>query len=187
MSLNPIERSARDPRFVSCHVISDEAWVVLEPLFPKVKATVSPPMDRRTIVEATVWRFRTGARWRDAPERYRLDDPERKDQITQRRKRCGRPIDFGDRQRARYRGHNVIERRFNRLQQWRGLAMRSDKTARSYHGGLCLAATLHRLTKLPSLRCWSPPEVIRPSVNCGRPCPPHAEAGRSLTLIQSDV
>jgi len=24
--------------------------------------------------------------------------------------------------------------------------MRSDKTARDYHAGLCLAATLHRLT-----------------------------------------
>ncbi len=34
----------------------------------------------------------------------------------------------------------------NRLKQWRGIAMRSDKYARSYHAGLCLAATLHWLT-----------------------------------------
>ena len=27
-----------------------------------------------------------------------------------------------------------------------GIAMRSDKTARNYHYGLCLAATLHWLT-----------------------------------------
>ncbi|QQM55645.1 hypothetical protein JGU70_23230 (plasmid) [Rhodococcus pyridinivorans] len=39
-----------------------------------------------------------------------------------------------------------MERCFNRLEQWRGIAMRSDKTAGSYHAGLCLAATLHWLT-----------------------------------------
>ena len=58
----------------------------------------------------------------------------------------GRPIDFGDEQRERYRGRNVVERCFNKLKQWRGIAMRSDKTARNYHAGLCLAATLHWLT-----------------------------------------
>lgn len=44
------------------------------------------------------------------------------------------------------RGSNVVERCFNELKQWRGIAMRSDKTARDYHAGLCLAATLHWLT-----------------------------------------
>ena len=69
--------------------------------------------------------------------------PERDDHIAHRRKKPGRPIDFGDEQRQRYRGRNVVERCFNRLKQWRGIAMRSDKTARHYHAGLCLAATLH--------------------------------------------
>lgn len=27
-------------------------------------------MDRRTVVEATAWRFRTGSAWRDLPERF---------------------------------------------------------------------------------------------------------------------
>lgn len=75
--------------------------------------------------------------------------PERADQIAHRRKRRGRPIDFGDEQRVRYRGRNVVERCFNKLKQWRGIAMRSDKTARNYHAGLCLAATLHWLTSTP--------------------------------------
>lgn len=70
---------------------------------------------------------------------------ERDDQIAHRRKKPGRPIDFGPEQRERYRGGNVVERCFNRLKQWRGLAMRSDKTARNYHAALCLAATLHWL------------------------------------------
>ena len=72
--------------------------------------------------------------------------PERDDQIAHRRRRKGRPIDFGDRQRVRYRGRNVVERCFNKLKQWRGIAMRTDKLARNYHAGLCLAATLHWLT-----------------------------------------
>lgn len=72
--------------------------------------------------------------------------PERDDQIAHRRKRRGRPIDFGDEQRARYRGRNVVERCFGKLKQWRGIAMRSDKTARNYHAACCLAATLHWIT-----------------------------------------
>jgi len=54
---------------VSRDVVSDEAWALIGPLFPKVKATGGPPVDRRTVVEATAWRFRTGAPWRDVPER----------------------------------------------------------------------------------------------------------------------
>ncbi|WP_413464443.1 transposase [Dietzia sp. PP-33] len=36
-------------------------WTVISPLFPAVKATGRPPDDRRTVVEATAWRARTGA------------------------------------------------------------------------------------------------------------------------------
>ncbi|CAL4859611.1 IS5 family transposase ISBli8 [Microbacterium sp. MM2322] len=68
--------------------------------------------------------------------------PERDDQIAHRRKKPGRPIDFGDQQNTRYRGRNVVERCFNRLKQWRGIALRSDKTARSYRAAITLAATL---------------------------------------------
>lgn len=72
--------------------------------------------------------------------------PERDDQIAHRRKKRGRAIEFGDTQRDRYRGRNVVERCFGKLKQWRGIAMRSDKLARNYHAGLCLAATLHWVT-----------------------------------------
>lgn len=71
--------------------------------------------------------------------------PERNDQIAHRRTRPGRPIDFGGQQRARYRGRDLVERCLNRLRQWRGIALRSDKSAGCYHAGLCLAATLHWL------------------------------------------
>lgn len=68
--------------------------------------------------------------------------PERADQIANRRKRPGRPIDFGDEQKERYKGRNVIERCFNFVKQWRGLATRYDKTAESYAAGIHFSAAL---------------------------------------------
>jgi transposase len=50
--------------------ISDEAWAVLEPLLPKTSGRSRPWLDHRTVVEGVVWRFRTGAPWRDVPERF---------------------------------------------------------------------------------------------------------------------
>lgn len=55
---------------MSRDVISDEMWAVIGPLFPKVRSTGRPSADRRVVVEATAWRFRTGAPWRDVPERF---------------------------------------------------------------------------------------------------------------------
>lgn len=50
--------------------ISDEAWVVIEPLLPKAQGRSRPWLDHRDVVEGIVWRFRTGASWRDVPERF---------------------------------------------------------------------------------------------------------------------
>ena len=41
-----------------------------------------------------------------------------------------------------YKGRNVVKRCFNRLKQWRGIAPRSDKTARNYLAGVTLASAL---------------------------------------------
>lgn len=51
-------------------LISDDVWAVIEPLLPRWKGTGRPVADRRNIVEATAWKFRTGAPWRDLPERF---------------------------------------------------------------------------------------------------------------------
>ncbi|PRI10424.1 hypothetical protein B4915_11610 [Leucobacter massiliensis] len=61
---------AGDAWSVSRAEISDEAWAVIGPLFPAVKSTGRPPVDRRAVVDATAWRYRTGAPWRDVPERF---------------------------------------------------------------------------------------------------------------------
>ena len=66
--------------------------------------------------------------------------PQRSDQIQLRRNRGragGRPPNFDS---EMYKRRNVVERCFNRLKQWRGIATRYDKTARNYRGGILLAA-----------------------------------------------
>lgn len=50
--------------------VTDEQWTVLAPLFPAPKGRGRPPMDMRKTVEGIAWRFRTGAPWRDIPERF---------------------------------------------------------------------------------------------------------------------
>jgi transposase len=68
--------------------------------------------------------------------------PERSDQIRNRLRRGGqggRPPAF-DKQ--VYKRRNVVERCFNRLKQWRGIATRYDKTAESYQAAITLASLL---------------------------------------------
>lgn len=55
---------------MSRDVISDATWELIEPLFPGAKGRGRPPVDRRLVVEAVCWRFRTGSPWRDLPERF---------------------------------------------------------------------------------------------------------------------
>ena len=43
---------------------------MIGPLFPAARSVGRPPVDRRLVVEATAWRFRTGSPWRDLPERF---------------------------------------------------------------------------------------------------------------------
>ncbi len=52
------------------HRLSDDQWDLIKDLFPAPAATGRPPRDRRQIVDATLWILRTGAPWRDLPERY---------------------------------------------------------------------------------------------------------------------
>ncbi len=68
--------------------------------------------------------------------------PEPADQTrhrTNRGSRGGRPVTYD---REDYKGRNTIERAFNIVKNWRGLATRYDKYALIYRGGLVLAAIL---------------------------------------------
>lgn len=71
--------------------------------------------------------------------RIRHTIPERCDQVEYRKakgSRGGRPPKFDP---DRYRQRNAVERGFGRLEQWRGIATRYDKYARTYLGGVQLA------------------------------------------------
>lgn len=66
--------------------------------------------------------------------------PERNDQIAHRTAKGragGRPPRFDA---ELYRDRNVVERAFNRLKQWRGIATRYDKHARNYRAGIIIAS-----------------------------------------------
>jgi transposase len=68
--------------------------------------------------------------------------PERSDQVRNRANRGsagGRPINFDP---ELYKGRNVVERGFNKIKNWRGLATRYDKHAVIYRGGVVLAAIM---------------------------------------------
>lgn len=52
-------------------VITDEMWAWMEPLLPSSDGKRGGRYrDHRVLVEAICWRLRTGAPWRDLPERF---------------------------------------------------------------------------------------------------------------------
>jgi transposase len=68
--------------------------------------------------------------------------PEPADQqghLKRRGSRGGRPVSYD---RNLCKGRNVVERAFNLLKHWRGLATRYDKHAVNYRGAVVLAAIL---------------------------------------------
>jgi len=49
------------------HTFTDEQWRLIEPLLPPCKGR--PGGDKRVFLNAVLWIARTGAPWRDLPER----------------------------------------------------------------------------------------------------------------------
>ena len=53
------------------HELTEAEWARLAPLLPPQKpASGRPAEDHRRILNAILWKLRTGAPWRDLPERY---------------------------------------------------------------------------------------------------------------------
>jgi transposase len=53
------------------HELTDTQWEPLAPLLPPQRpATGRPAKDHRTVLNGIVWILRSGAPWRDLPERY---------------------------------------------------------------------------------------------------------------------
>src|SRR5215211_2323609 len=51
------------------HEMTDREWARLGPFLPK-RRTGRPSRDHRTIIDALLWLAKTGAPWRDLPERF---------------------------------------------------------------------------------------------------------------------
>ena len=52
------------------HQLTDDQWELIEDLFPPPAKMGRPQRCRRQVVNAVLWKLRTGAPWRDLPERY---------------------------------------------------------------------------------------------------------------------
>ncbi|MNC86720.1 hypothetical protein D3C83_23940 [compost metagenome] len=53
--------------------LTDEQWALLKPIIPEVKSVEGvgrPPADFRRVLDGILWILRTGAPWKDLPERY---------------------------------------------------------------------------------------------------------------------
>jgi transposase len=46
------------------------AWEQIEPLLPENRRKGGRWRDHRTVIDGILWKLRTGAPWRDLPERY---------------------------------------------------------------------------------------------------------------------
>jgi transposase len=50
--------------------LTEEAWRVIAPLLPMSGRRGGQWRDHRTVIQGILWKLRTGAPWRDLPERY---------------------------------------------------------------------------------------------------------------------
>ena len=50
--------------------LTEKQWKAIEPLLPKLKSGGRPWKNNRLVFEGILWILRTGARWKDLPEKY---------------------------------------------------------------------------------------------------------------------
>ena len=63
-------RNDLPPEEIGRHELTNGEWAVLRPLVPRPTTRRGSPRDSRQLLNGTLWILRTGAPWRDLPERY---------------------------------------------------------------------------------------------------------------------
>lgn len=104
------------------------------------EATDAGPLDVRLLADKAYSHPSTRRELRRRRVKHTI--PERRDQIAGRKAKGsagGRPPAFDT---EIYKQRNTMERAFNRLKQWRGVATRYDKYALTFLGGVLLASTI---------------------------------------------
>jgi transposase len=114
----------------------------------RIRRPLGRPLTRPTAVAAD--RAYSSKANRDYLRRRRITAviPDKKDQQANRKKKGakgGRPIAY-DKQ--RYKQRNVVERCFQKVKTWHGLATRYDKSPQSYEAGLHLRGSIMWLKTL---------------------------------------
>jgi len=51
-------------------LLTDDAWSLIEDVFPEPAATGRPRCDPRQVLDGILWILRTGSPWRDLPEEF---------------------------------------------------------------------------------------------------------------------
>ena len=145
--------------------LSDAEWALVAPLLPNKPRGV-PRVDDRRVVNGIFWVLRTGSPWRDLPERYGpyttvynrynrwakagvwlrvfealaileliIHHGSRPHIPTQRNRNTQRTVDP-----CLYRQRNLVERFFNKIKHFRGIATRYHKLARNFLAAIALAS-----------------------------------------------
>jgi len=133
------------------HELTDGQWAKVKPVLPPQRpATGRPNHDHRTIINGILWRLKTGAPWRDLPERYgRWQTVYSRFRRYRRRRHIGAVIPRRGTEARRwvrcdaaYRERTAIARLINRLTPHREIATRYEQLEVSYHALLTIAAIL---------------------------------------------
>src|SRR3712207_1042251 len=146
-----------------CEVFSDAAWATWEPLIEAVRPRgKTPPTDLRRTISAILRRHQNGAKWRGIPAelgpwwlaarlflRWAKQGVREPDAFRERirdlgarpaipPKRTDAPVACPD---WIHVDRRLVENLWARLKEWRAVATRYEKTARSFLGVPCIAAT----------------------------------------------